>query len=254
MPAVGAKGKGDTPGSEPDWYETWFGEEYLALYPHRDKAEAARAVELIRSRLADRRIERVLDLACGAGRHSGALAGLWWTAGLDLSETLLRVARRETSAVSFVRGDIRVLPFAGNSFSLVVNLFTSFGYFKDDREHEQVIAQVAEVMAPQGVFALDYLNAAKVVRTLNPYDERTVNGTVVEQRRKISDDGRFVEKRIILRGKDKSFSERVRLFSRGDLEAMLTRCGLRIHEVMGSYSGEAWTDESDRTFLMAVKR
>jgi Methylase involved in ubiquinone/menaquinone biosynthesis len=238
----------------PDWYQKSFGEDYLALYPHRDKAEAGLAVELIRSRTSGMRVDRVLDLACGAGRHSRALAERWWTAGYDLSEPLLRVARTEAPTVSFVRGDIRVLPFAKGSFSLVVNLFTSFGYFASDREHEQVIAEVADVVAQDGLFALDYLNAPKVIRTLNPYDERVVNGTVVEQRRRISDDGRFVEKKITLRGKGKSFDERVRLFSRADLETMLTRSGFVIREVMGDYSGAAWSDDSDRTFLLAAKR
>jgi SAM-dependent methyltransferase len=238
----------------PDWYERSFGEDYLALYPHRDKAEAARAVELIRSWTSGMRVERVLDLACGAGRHSRALSEHWWTVGYDLSEPLLRVARKEVPLASFVRGDIRVLPFANGSFSLVVNLFTSFGYFEADSEHEQVIAQVADVVARKGIFALDYLNAPKVVRTLNPYDERIVNGTVVEQRRRISEDGRFVEKRITLRGKDKSFDERVRLFSRADLERMLTRCGFVIRDVLGGYGGEPWSDDSDRTFVLAEKQ
>jgi SAM-dependent methyltransferase len=240
--------------SAPAWYEKSFGEEYLALYPHRDKAEAARAIELIRSRTSGMRVKRVLDLACGAGRHSRALSEQWWTAGYDLSEPLLRVARAEAPAAVFVRGDIRLLPFARNSFSLVVNLFTSFGYFESDREHQAVIAEVSDVIAPGGIFALDYLNPPRVIRTLNPYDERIVNDTVVEQRRSLSPDGRFVEKKMTLRGKGKSFDERVRLFSRADLEAMLTRCGFVIREVVGDYSGASWSDDSDRTFILAAKR
>jgi hypothetical protein len=110
------------------------------------------------------------------------------------------------------------------------------------------------VIARGGIFALDYLNAPRVIRTLNPYDERIVNDTVVEQRRTLSPDGRFVEKKMTLRGKGKSFEERVRLFSRADLEAMLTRCGFVIREVIGDYSGASWSDDSDRTFILAAKR
>jgi len=243
-----------SPAEESNWFANWFGEDYLAVYPHRDATEAARVVALLRERMSGRRIERVLDLACGAGRHSRALGEIWWTVGFGLSETLLRVARMEAPVAGFVRGDIRVLPFRPNSFSLVVNLFTSFGYFSDDQDHGKAIAEVAAVTARKGVFALDYLNAEKVVRDLMPYDERLLNGDVVEQRRSVTDDGRFVEKRITLRGKGKSFVERVRLFSRFDLESMLEGNGFEIDEVVGDYSGAAWTPNSDRTILLAVKR
>ena len=243
-----------SPAEAASWFAKWFGEDYLAVYPHRDASEAARVLELLREKLRGRDIHRVLDLACGAGRHSRALGAVWWTVGFDLSETLLRVARREAPTISFVRGDIRVLPFRPGSFSLVVNLFTSFGYFSDDRDHGLVISEVAAVTARAGVFALDYLNAEKVVRDLTPYDERAVKGEVVEQRRSITEGGKFVEKRITLREKRKSFVERVRLFSRFDLETMLEAGGFEIDEVMGDYSGAAWTPNSDRTILMAVRR
>lgn len=239
------------PIAEADWFENWFGDDYLAVYPHRDGREADRVIDLLRAKLAGREIGRVLDLACGAGRHSRALGKIWWTVGLDLSETLLRIARREAPDACYVRGDMRILPFRSGSFSLVVNLFTSFGYFNDDRDHQSVITGVAEITAKGGTFVLDYLNAEEVVRNLVPYDERTVNGVVVEQRRSLTADGRFVEKRITLRGKKKSFVERVRLFSRQELTGMLERAGFAIDTVLGDYSGAAWSPEADRTILLA---
>src|SRR3982751_3300080 len=58
---------------EADWFEEWFGQDYLDIYQHRDETEAERAIELIATNLAGRQIDRVLDLACGAGRHTRAL-------------------------------------------------------------------------------------------------------------------------------------------------------------------------------------
>src|SRR6266850_155017 len=55
-----------------EWFEEWFGEEYLQLYPHRDAAEAERAVALILERTGFVPGWRVLDVACGAGRHARA--------------------------------------------------------------------------------------------------------------------------------------------------------------------------------------
>ncbi|MDQ6718756.1 MAG: class I SAM-dependent methyltransferase [Gemmatimonadota bacterium] len=239
--------------SEPAWYEQWFGDDYLALYPHRDGREAARVVALLLRKLAGKNVDRVLDLACGAGRHSRALNTHWWTTGLDLSQALLSVARSEDSAAPYVRGDMRSLPFRDGSFSLVVNLFTSFGYFSDDDDHLRVITGVAAVTAPDGLFVLDYLNADQVVRHLKPTDETVVNGIAVDIARVISPDGRFVEKRITLREKKKTFVERVRLFGRAELESLVTSAGFAVREVVGDYQGSPWTGDSERTMLFSVK-
>src|SRR5207248_726507 len=124
---------------EADWFEEWFGEDYLHIYQHRDETEAERAIELIATNLAGRRIDTVLDLACGAGRHTRVLRERWWTVGLDLSMSLLKLARKESDDAPYVRADMRELPFGDSSFDLVVNLFTSFGYFDDDSEHVRVL-------------------------------------------------------------------------------------------------------------------
>lgn len=240
--------------AEPDWFEKWFGEDYLAVYPHRDSREADRAVDFLHGALKGKKIDRVLDLACGAGRHSRALGRHWWTTGFDLSETLLLVARREGREASYVRGDMRVLPFRPHAFSLVVNLFTSFGYFSEDADHRAVLAEIASVLPAGGIFVLDYLNAEEVVANLKPRDERRVNDLVVEQERSITADGKFVEKKITLRGKNKSFVERVRLFSRAQLESLLSSAGFAVERVFGDYDGEAWTPASQRTMLLSVKQ
>lgn len=249
---TGETGSREAGGS--DWFEKWFGEDYLAVYPHRDSREADRVVEFLHGALVGKKIDRVLDLACGAGRHSRVLGRHWWTTGFDLSETLLRLARREAHEACYVRGDMRLLPFRPSAFSLVVNLFTSFGYFSEEADHRAVLAEVAAVLPAGGIFVLDYLNAEQVVATLTPRDERRVNDLVIEQERSITADGRFVEKKITLRGKNKTFVERVRLFSRADLESLLEGAGFTVSEVFGDYSGAAWTPASDRTMLFGVKR
>ena len=118
-----------------EWFEEWFGEDYLKLYPHRDEADADRAVALIGRSVGLRPGWRVLDVACGAGRHARAFvhAGACCF-GLDLSATLLRLARGITTA-PLVRADMRRLPVRPGSMDLTVNLFTSFGYFEHDDEH-----------------------------------------------------------------------------------------------------------------------
>jgi SAM-dependent methyltransferase len=199
-------------------------------------------------------MSKVLDLACGAGRHSKVLCRRWWTAGLDLSEVLLRLAHREGVEAALVRGDMRILPFRDSAFDLVVNLFTSFGYFTDDESHLHVVREVSRVTREGGGFALDFLNTARLRNNLVPYDEREIGGQIIEQRREISEDGRYVIKRICLRGTGKEFTERVRLFEPGDLSAMMTAAGFKVIASFGSYDGAPLGPESSRAILFGVKQ
>lgn len=235
-----------------DWFEHWFGDEYLRLYPHRDETDAAAAIDLIASRMEGRRVDSVLDLACGAGRHSRLLCDRWWTVGLDLSSALLKVARRESPDAPYVRADMRDLPFAPETFDLAVNLFTSFGYFEDDLEHVEVLQCVAAATKSGGTFVLDFLNPDEVRTNLVARDDHVVGGSTVEQFRSISDDRKFVEKTIRVRGKE--YLERVRLFSLPELEGMLNAAGFDVVERAGDYTGARWTELSPRTILFARRR
>jgi SAM-dependent methyltransferase len=136
----------------------------------------------------------------------------------------------------------------------VVNLFTSFGYFREDAQHLRVLNEVARVTRPDGWFVLDYLHADQVRATLVPRDEQTVGTTVVEQEREISVDGRFVRKTITLGELGRTFVERVRLFEPEELVAMATAAGFAVDAVLGDYAGGALTATSPRTILFARRQ
>ena len=232
-----------------EWFEQWFGEEYHALYPHRDDEDARRAVALIQKAAPWKRGDQILDLACGPGRHAAELERLGGrVVGYDLSRAMLRRARARTGAC-LVRGDMRALPFREGSFALAVNLFTSFGYFVDDAEHRLVLRQVAAALVPRGVFVLDYLNAEHVRRTLK-LGERTA-GRAVRVTRRIDGDSRFVIKEIELRDEGRRFEERVRLYGADELAALLTDAGLRIVARFGDYDGGAADGDAPRVILVA---
>jgi len=239
---------------EADWFEQWFGEDYLNIYQHRDEREAEHVVDLIATNLAGREIQSVLDVGCGAGRHTKVLCERWWTVGLDLSMALLKVARAESPDAPYVRADMRALPFGDESFDLIVNLFTSFGYFEDDRENQRVLLCVHDSLRAGGIIVIDFLNASQVRTHLVPYDERVENGITIEQTRAISADDRFVEKRIRLRERGKEYIERVRLLTAGDLERMLETAGFSVEARVGDYGGGRWADTSARTILFASRR
>lgn len=237
-----------------EWFEQWFGEAYLKLYPHRDDEDAAYAVALI----ADHVVfdgSTVLDLACGPGRHAVLLRDLGATVvGFDLSLPLLsRAKHRSTTPMLVVRGDMRRLPFAQETFDVVVNLFTSFGYFADDRQHELVLVDVATVLKRGGIFVFDFFNSTDLRESLIEHEERAIGGQRVAIDRRITEDGRFVVKEMHLVDDGRSFVERVRLFHEGELEDLMERAGLVVRSRFGDYDGSALRPNSPRILLIVER-
>lgn len=232
-----------------EWYEEWFGEDYLRLYPHRDDAEAERAVALICHTVGLQRGWRVLDVGCGAGRHTRAFANNGARCiGLDLSATLLKLARRATAA-PLVRADMRQLPIRLGSMDLTVNLFTSFGYFDRDAEHSAALAEMVETIKPGGWFVIDFLNAALVRQRLIPQETIELSGETMEVTRSVSPDGRYVCKSI-LAPRGKRYTERVRLFDSEQILGMLEATGITVNNSFGDYDASPLTPEASRTILM----
>jgi SAM-dependent methyltransferase len=231
-----------------EWFEEWFGEEYLRLYPHRDDRDAERAVSLILRTVPFQRGWRVLDVACGAGRHARAFeaAGARCT-GLDLSLTLLRLARQVTKA-PLVRADMRQLPIRPASMDLTVNLFTSFGYFDRDSEHTAALNEMIGTVRPEGWFVIDFLNAAAVRRQLVPEETLEVSGATVRVSRSVSPDGRYVCKSIHA-GTGRQFRERVRLFEPDQMAHMLEAAGVTVQHRFGDYDANRLGSDSPRTIL-----
>jgi SAM-dependent methyltransferase len=231
-----------------EWFEEWFGEEYLRLYPHRDDRDAERAVSLILRTVPFQRGWRVLDVACGAGRHARAFeaAGARCT-GLDLSLTLLRLARQVTKA-PLVRADMRQLPIRPASMDLTVNLFTSCGYFDRDSEHTAALNEMIGTVRPEGWFVIDFLNAAAVRRQLVPEETLEVSGATVRVSRSVSPDGRYVCKSIHA-GAGRQFRERVRLFEPDQMAHMLEAAGVTVQHRFGDYDANRLGSDSPRTIL-----
>ena len=241
---------GGTPTRE--WFRNWFGEEYLALYPHRDEREAREAVELFLDLAPSTAPSRILDLACGAGRHLRELRDVGFLAiGLDLSLTLLRSARSAAPADPLVRGDMRELPFADAAFDGLTSFFTSFGYFADPVDDRQVLREMERVLAPGGAFMLDFMNAARVRQELVPQDCREVAGKRIVQTREIADG--VVVKRIRIEPSDggmvRLFEERVRLYACDELVSLLAGVGLVTQHRFGDYQGAPFGEDSPRLIL-----
>ena len=235
------------------WYEKWFGEEYLELYSHRDASEAEAHVDFVERVFSGDGPRAVLDLACGAGRHTDALRRRGYrTLGLDLSITLLTRPPR----LPRVAGDIRALPFADATFDWVLNFFTSFGYFEAERENFRVLEEIVRVLTPGGRFLIDLFNREQVIASLVPRESSSVRGSAVEIERWYDQEKQRVNKRIEIRGADgriRTFLESVRAYREEEVTIGLRWAGLEVTGVYGSFAGDAFRAESPRLILVGRK-
>jgi ubiquinone/menaquinone biosynthesis C-methylase UbiE len=232
-----------------EWFEEWFGEDYLRLYPHRDHDDAQRAVALISRSVGLRPGWRVLDVASGAGRHTRAFVQAGASCfGLDLSATLLRIARQVTDA-PLIRADMRRLPIRPASMDLTVNLFTSFGYFERDAEHTTALREMVSTIRPGGWLVIDFLNPAAVRRQLVPQETLELSGETVRVTRSVSPDGRYVCKSIQAPA-GREYRERVRLFEPEQISQMVESAGVQVRHRYGDYDATPLTAEAPRTILL----
>ncbi len=237
------------------WYARAFDALYPVVYAHRTVAAAAPEFAFAREATQLGRDEALLDLCCGMGRH--LVHALTWTrraSGLDFSAVLLEHAQRNTAGrVHLVRGDMRHLPFA-TRFDVVMNFFTSYGYFRAQAENEAVLAGIARVLRPGGRFFVDYLNAEQVQASLVPRSEREVNGLqVCEERWLEAGDPPRVNKRtrIAQDGKEVSCSEEsVALVPAPAFCDSLRAHGLIPDQVYGDYDGQGHGAGSPRTIVV----
>ena len=237
------------------WWESWFGEEYLELYPHRDLESARREVAFALTRLeADP--TPLLDLCCGSGRHSLRFAekGIR-PVGLDYSAPLLELARARNQSLRLVRGDMRALPFSDGAFRSVVNFFTSFGYFVREEDNAAVVREIERVMAAGGrvlcdTFGLEY-TLARLVRE----ESRSSGDRDYRIRRWWNPQTRRVEKEIEVRrgGSTETFRESVRAYTSEELTGMFRACGLVVESQWGDFAGSSVGRDSPRLILLARK-
>jgi SAM-dependent methyltransferase len=242
-----------------EWYKEWFNtDDYLVVYKHRDKAEAEALKELVLKNIDKKKINSVLDMACGAGRHaiSFAFEGFKVTA-VDLSENLLKSARQnseiENVKIEFILSDIRDFNPV-NNFDLVLNLFTSIGYFETDDENIKVIKKAYDVLNAGGWFVLDYFNKNFILNNMIPITVENIGGRKITQIREINDNRVIKKIRIQNNGKESEFTESVRLFSKDEINEILQDQGFKIRKIFGDFDGSNFDiDNSPRLIVIAQK-
>ncbi len=240
------------------WFKHWFDSSfYHQLYGHRDENEAAAFIDELLAELNPEPNANILDLGCGAGRHAKYLASKdFMVTGLDLAASSIRQAKKsEAFNLRFSRHDMRE-PFGNNHFDYVFNFFTSFGYFKEEKENYKVIRNIFNALKPGGTVVMDYINSAYSEKRLVPEEEKEIDGITYHISR-WSDDNHFFKKIIIdaLQAKGGfEYIEQVAKFKLHDFENMFHQNGLQLQKVYGDYNLNEYDNKTSPRLILIAKK
>ncbi len=238
------------------WFETWFDSPYYhILYESRDEREAQYFIDKLSLHLEIKKGAKVLDLACGKGRHSVYLNKQGYQiTGIDLSELNISIAKNfEQTSLHFHLYDMREV-FRVNEFDFVFNFFTSFGYFDNEDDNQNTMFAIAKQLKNDGIVVIDFMNTRKVLAGMIFNEVRRIDGIEFLIKRRF--DGKHVIKRISIHdeGKESYFEENVQALQLSDFKNLFEQSGLRLTNVYGDYALNPYDEKnSDRLILIAKK-
>jgi SAM-dependent methyltransferase len=233
-------------------FESVFGDDYLHFYQSVLTDEVSdRQVAAIASLVEIGGGTRVLDCPCGFGRIAGRLAERGADVlGVDANQRFLDVAKGAGTAVEYRLGDMRELDFAG-VFDLIVNVFTSFGYY-DDATDRAVLASFRRALKPGGRLVIDLQNSHRILSIISAAGGQSValiergDDLLVDRNRYDNASGRTLTERISVRGgKVRRYPFSVRLFAPAEISSWLQGAGF----------GEIGIfDQDGQPFTLAARR
>jgi len=239
-------------------FDSVFGEDYLHFYEEILTDEVSdRQVETIAKLVAIGPGVRVLDCPCGHGRIAGRLAARGAeVVGVDSSPQFLEVARKSGPKVDYRLGDMRELDFEAE-FDVVVNVFTSFGYYDDDTDLA-VLAGFRKALKPGGKLVMDHQNSHRIMSLIAALGGESVSMTergddlLIDRNRYDAERGRTVTERISVRdGKVRRYPFSVRVFTPAELITWLQHAGFAEVKVLDQ-DGEPFTLTARRMWVVAT--
>jgi SAM-dependent methyltransferase len=243
-----------------DWFEDeafWEGL-FSFLFPAARFAAAESEIDKL-VRLVDFQGGKVLDVACGPGRHSVALAKRGYVVtGIDRSKFLLQKARNHAAEagnkIEWVEEDMRHF-VRQDSFDLAISLFTSFGYFAKEEENLLVLQNIFQNLKPGGLFLMDILGKERLARQYQPTLVHEIeDGGLLIERPKIVDDWSGIQNEwILIQGVSvRRFYFHHTVYSGKELKSMLLQAGFSTVKLYGDLDGNEYGVDAPR--LVAVAR
>jgi SAM-dependent methyltransferase len=241
--------------TEKEWFVDWFDSEYYhILYQDRNDAEAQRFMTNLLQFLNFKKDSLLLDLACGRGRHSIYLnAQGYHVNGVDLSKNSIAYAKQfETETLKFYVHDMR-LKFQ-KQYDAILNLFTSFGYFDDDKTNILVLKNIKNGLNNGAVAVIDFLNIETVTRNLVAKEIIKKNDIEFHISRKVEQNKIIKEIKFSVNDEPFSFTEKVQCLTLETIKKYIKEAGLKLNHTFGDYSlNDFDIKTSDRLILIVAK-
>lgn len=202
----------------------------------------------------------VLDLCCGPGRFSIAMARRGFTiTGIDRTEYLLEMAERRSSledlSIEWVLEDMRSF-IRPDSFDLTLCMFTSFGYFEKHEDNMKVLHNVRDSLRQGGKLVLELMGKEVLASIFRPIStDELEDGTLLIQKHRIEDGWRKIHNEWLIIEDDRvknrwKFSHW--LYSAAELEDMLQTAGFSELQVYGNIHGIPYDSEATRLVVIAA--
>ncbi len=201
----------------------------------------------------------VMDLGCGPGRSSVALAkeGFHVT-GVDLSPSLLQkamgLAQAESVDVEWVQDDMRHF-IRPETFDLVINIFTSFGYFDDKNDDLVVLRNIHQSLREGGALVMELMSKEVLARGFLPTSsEELADGRLLVERREVCEDWTRLRNQWTVIENDKATTFRFEhtVYSGQELRDRLLDAGFGDVKLFGGLDGSEYGLNARR--LVAVAR
>ncbi|WP_025740165.1 class I SAM-dependent methyltransferase [Aquimarina pacifica] len=236
------------------WYASWFDTPYYhVLYKDRDHTEAKAFMDTLTNYLSLQSDEKILDLACGKGRHSIYLNTLGYNVtGVDLSKNSIEYASQfENETLKFEVHDM-CKPYS-EKFSAVFNLFTSFGYFDSEEDNLNTIKAIKSDLNEKGVGVIDFMNVEYVINTLVPEETKIVDNITFNIKRYHKEG--YIIKEIRFRDNDEDFffTERVKSITLNDFQNYFSKANIDLLDIFGDYQLKKFNVKNSPRLILIFK-
>ncbi len=236
------------------WYASWFDTRfYHILYHDRDYEEAGLFMKKLTAFLNLQPNAKILDLACGKGRHAKYLNKLGYNVtGIDLSpKSIASATKFENETLHFAVHDM-CLPYP-EKFDAVFNLFTSFGYFETENDNLRTIQSIKAELKPNGFGVIDFLNTKLVAKTLVPKETKTVDEIEFHITRYIEND--YIFKTIKFENNDKCYNylEKVKALTLEDFLDYFQKAEIKLLHTFGNYNLEDFNEKTSNRLILIFR-
>lgn len=239
-----------------DWFVDWFDSPYYhILYRNRNDIEAKKFILNLNNYLNPKPQSKLIDVACGKGRHSVFMAELGYDVhGFDLSKNnIIEAKKNQKENLSFFINDIRT-PLNLDYYNYAFNLFTSFGYFESLNDNQKAINAISSSLKANGTLVLDFMNSNKVINDLTKSETIFIDNIIFNIKRGYNNGFIIKDIKFTDKGVNYNYQERVKAISLSEFKDYFENAKLKIETIFGNYDLEEFDiHSSDRLIIVAKK-